>query len=129
MTQDRDADRTDRRAFLQAGALATASAISLSASASAQDAPAAQANPVVPRRKLGKTGVEITMLDQGAVRGPSLDGILRDSPTPRGSASSTPPRSMGRSPTSRSGSRRRPRSARKSSWSPRMSSGATPPRR
>ena len=61
MTQDRDADRTDRRAFLQA--LATASASSLNASASAQDAPGSPPIKVVPHRALGKTGVEITMLD------------------------------------------------------------------
>ena len=77
MTQDRDSDRTDRREFLQAGALATAAAVSLTPGASAQDAPAAQSPPVVPRRKLGKTGVEITMLDQGAIRGPSLDNVMR----------------------------------------------------
>ena len=33
----------------------------------------------MPKRVLGKTGVEITMLDQGSVRGPSLDAILRRS--------------------------------------------------
>ncbi|MHC5541866.1 aldo/keto reductase, partial [Singulisphaera rosea] len=32
---------------------------------------------VLPKRRLGKTGVDITMLDQGAVRGPSYDRILR----------------------------------------------------
>jgi predicted aldo/keto reductase-like oxidoreductase len=66
---------TDRRTFLQAGALATASAVGLATSLKAQDAPA-KAQPL-PRRKRGKTGVEITLLDQGAVRGPSLDRILR----------------------------------------------------
>ena len=75
MTQDRDSDRTDRREFLQAGALATAAAITLTPGLR-QDLPAAQAPPVVPKRTLGKTGVEITMLDQGAVRG-SLDNVLR----------------------------------------------------
>jgi uncharacterized protein len=68
-------DGTDRRTFLQAGALATASAISLTRRSKAQDA-AAKGSPL-PRRLLGGTGVEITMLDQGAVRGPSLDRILR----------------------------------------------------
>ena len=79
MTQDRDADRTDRRAFLQAGALATATvtAMSLARGAAAQGAPEAPAPQVVPRRSLGKTGVEITMLDQGAIRGPSLDNVMR----------------------------------------------------
>lgn len=70
-------NRTDRRTFLQAGALATASAMSLSSAAEAQQNDAVAKPPIVPRRKLGKTGVEITMVEQGAVRGPSLDSILR----------------------------------------------------
>jgi predicted aldo/keto reductase-like oxidoreductase len=70
---------TDRRAFLQAGALAAASAASLSPGLKAQEAPG-DANtraPVIPRRPLGRTGVEITVLDQGAVRGASHERILR----------------------------------------------------
>ncbi len=67
---------TDRRTFLQAGAAATAAALIPGATATAQDAEKAAA-PALPRRKLGKTGVEITMLDQGAVRSQSLDRILR----------------------------------------------------
>ena len=31
----------------------------------------------LPRRKLGKTGVQVTMLDQGAIRGSSVDRVLR----------------------------------------------------
>ena len=54
---------TDRRTFLQAGALATASALGAAPSAEAQDAPAKA--PVLPKRKLGKTGLEITMLEMG----------------------------------------------------------------
>jgi hypothetical protein len=58
---------TDRRTFLQAGAVATASALALSGGATAQ-----AADPkVLPKRKLGKTGVEITMLEMGS-------GALRD---------------------------------------------------
>ena len=67
---------TDRRAFLQAGALGTAAALAAGA-ARGDDAPAAKAVPIVPRRKLGKTGVEITMLDQGAVRSQALERILK----------------------------------------------------
>jgi aryl-alcohol dehydrogenase-like predicted oxidoreductase len=70
-----ETNSTDRRGFLQAGALATASVISLAPDVSAQDAAAKP--PALPRRPLGKTGVEITMLEQGAVRGESLDRILR----------------------------------------------------
>jgi uncharacterized protein len=59
----------DRRTFLQAGALATASALSMTQAAPAQDAAAQPA--VLPRRKLGKTGIEITLLEMGS-------GALRD---------------------------------------------------
>ena len=72
--------RTDRRTFLQAGAVAaaatSAAGLANGAGAMAQD-PAETKTPTVPRRVLGKTGVEITMLDQGAVRGPTLDSVLR----------------------------------------------------
>src|SRR5437762_282523 len=76
---DRNRNRTDRRTFLQAGALAAASAASLAPGASAQEKEAAAKPPTIPRRTLGKTGVEVTMLDQGAVRGPSLNAVLRQS--------------------------------------------------
>jgi predicted aldo/keto reductase-like oxidoreductase len=55
---------TDRRTFLQAGALATAAALGATSAAEAQDA-AASKTPVLPKRKLGKTGLEITMLEMG----------------------------------------------------------------
>ena len=54
---------TDRRTFLQTGALATAAALGAASSVEAQDAPAT--TPVLPKRKLGKTGLEITMLEMG----------------------------------------------------------------
>ena len=68
----------DRRDFLQAGALAAASALALGSStgaASAADAPAPDA--VIPRRPLGKTGAEITLLDIGTGAGKGVDRILR----------------------------------------------------
>jgi len=65
--------RTDRRTFLQVGALAAASAVSLAPASGAQEVVARDA--VLPRRKLGKTGIELTMLEQGAVRSP--DRVLR----------------------------------------------------
>jgi aryl-alcohol dehydrogenase-like predicted oxidoreductase len=65
---------TNRRAFLQAGALATASA--LGAGSAVQGAAAPARDQSLPRRKLGKTGVEITLLDQGAVRGEGINRIL-----------------------------------------------------
>jgi aryl-alcohol dehydrogenase-like predicted oxidoreductase len=55
---------TGRREFLQAGALATAAALGATGPAEAQDAPAKA--PVLPRRKLGKTDIEITMLELGS---------------------------------------------------------------
>ncbi len=69
----------DRRAFLQAGALA-ATTVGLTANGlRAQDnAPAPAKAPTLPRRKLGKTGVEITMLDYGSGgKPPGLDRLLR----------------------------------------------------
>jgi uncharacterized protein len=69
---------TDRRTFLQAGAVATAAALSLTPDLAAQDgvAPA----PVLPKRKLGRTGIEMTLLEMGtgALRERGvLDRLLR----------------------------------------------------
>jgi aryl-alcohol dehydrogenase-like predicted oxidoreductase len=72
-----ESPQTDRRTFLQAGALATASAASLASGLQAQDDTARAKPPTVPTRPLGKTGVRITMLDQGAVRGGNTDALLR----------------------------------------------------
>ncbi|SIO34834.1 hypothetical protein SAMN05444166_3983 [Singulisphaera sp. GP187] len=72
-------DSTNRRTFLQTGALATASAMSLAPGAAgvAQAQDAAAKTGVIPTRPLGKTGVNITLLDQGAVRSESLDRLFR----------------------------------------------------
>src|SRR4051794_23453497 len=71
----------DRREFLQAGVAATAAAATLSAGsgATAADEPRADGNkPALPRRMLGKTGVEVTLLTQGTVGQPgALDRLLR----------------------------------------------------
>ncbi len=70
-----DANFTDRRTFLQAGALATAGALGTS---SALDAQNAAPKPMeLPRRPLGKTGIDITILDQGTGKGPDVDRLLR----------------------------------------------------
>src|SRR5947209_14283830 len=66
---------TDRRTFLQAGALATASALGTAPGLRAQDAAAKSSE--LPRRPLGKTGVEVTILDQGTGKGPDVDRLLR----------------------------------------------------
>ncbi len=70
-----DMNRTDRRKFLQAGAIATAAAgaASVAPSLQAQEPPKAPA-PIL-TRTLGKTGVKVTVLEQGAVRG--QDRILK----------------------------------------------------
>jgi predicted aldo/keto reductase-like oxidoreductase len=72
-----DSMNAHRRTFLQAGALAATAGLSATSGASGQ----AQAKKTVeiPRRKLGKTGVEITMLEQGTVLGSGFDRILRSS--------------------------------------------------
>ncbi len=70
-----ESNLTDRRAFLQAGAAATAAALSTSAAANARDV---AAQPIeLPRRPLGKTGINITILDQGTGKGPDVDRLLR----------------------------------------------------
>ena len=67
----------DRREFLQAGTLATASAVAVgSASPSLGDEPKASKT-TLPTRKLGKTGVDVTILNQGTWQAPGLDRILR----------------------------------------------------
>jgi len=68
-----DVDRTDRRTFLQAGALATASTLCVTAGSEAQQVVAR--SPELPKRRLGKTGIELTILEQGAVLSP--DRVLR----------------------------------------------------
>jgi aryl-alcohol dehydrogenase-like predicted oxidoreductase len=72
---ERETHATDRRTFLQAGALAAATAMTANAVPAAQDAPAKVEE--LPRRKLGKTGVEITIIDQGTWRASGLDRLIR----------------------------------------------------
>jgi uncharacterized protein len=72
----------DRRGFLQTGVAATAAVGLASGVAHAQeptaDAKPGQNKPVLPKRVLGKTGVEVTMLTQGTVGQPaSLERLLR----------------------------------------------------
>jgi hypothetical protein len=70
---DRDESTFHRRGFLQAGAAVGASALALGT-------PGAHAAEdfVLPKRKLGKTGVEVTILNQGTWKAPdSLQRLLR----------------------------------------------------
>ncbi len=75
MNHDRTG-RIDRRRFLQAGAAATAGAASLTTSSPGQEAAAPNDTAVLPKRKLGKTGLEVTLLEQGAARR-DTDRVLR----------------------------------------------------
>ena len=70
-----ETDRTDRRTFLQAGVLAATSTLAAAPGAPAQDA--APKRMELPRRPLGKTGIDITILDQGTGKGPDVDRLLR----------------------------------------------------
>jgi uncharacterized protein len=73
--RDDDRSPTDRRTFLQAGAIAAAGALGTPAAQAAQDA---AARPIeLPRRPLGTTGIDITILDQGTGKGPDVDRLLR----------------------------------------------------
>ncbi|WP_435009660.1 aldo/keto reductase [Tundrisphaera lichenicola] len=70
----------DRREFLQAGAVATAAATLAvgSNSAIAADEKAGDLKPVLTRKPLGKTGVDVTILNQGTVGQPdALERLLR----------------------------------------------------
>ncbi len=69
---EHDRPEVDRREFLQAGALATATtvaALAAGSTASAQDA-----KTTLPTRKLGKTGVDVTILNVGTGAWRSLGG-------------------------------------------------------
>ena len=70
-----EAKLPNRRTLLQAGALATASALGASSTLSTQDT--ASKPMELPRRPLGKTGIDITILDQGTGKGPDVDRLLR----------------------------------------------------
>ncbi len=62
MAHDETLD-TGRRTFLQAGALATAATLGAAGGFEVHAAPAQAA--ILPKRKLGKTGLEITLLEMG----------------------------------------------------------------
>jgi uncharacterized protein len=71
----------DRRVFLQAGLVATAATTGLVAgNTAAQEAGSGIQKPTLPKRKLGKTGVEVTLLNHGTVGEPAgLSRLLRTS--------------------------------------------------
>ena len=69
----------DRRVFLQAGVVATAVTTGMVASdAAAQEPKGGNGKPSLPKRTLGKTGVEVTLLNHGTVGEPAgLNRLLR----------------------------------------------------
>ena len=73
-----DPSQVQRREFLQAGTVVTASALAVGpGSPSLGDEPKASKS-TLPTRKLGKTGVEVSILNQGTWRAPgALERILR----------------------------------------------------
>jgi uncharacterized protein len=79
--QDQGPDLTrpiGRRGFLEAGAgaLAVAAAIGDGRPAAAQDAPKATESAVLPKRKLGKSGIEVSMLNIGTWQSSGVERLL-----------------------------------------------------
>ena len=73
-----DPSQVQRREFLQAGALASAAALSLGSPSLGDESNASK--PTLPTRKLGKTGVDVTILNHGTWQAPGcLDRLLRTS--------------------------------------------------
>ncbi len=66
----------NRRGFIQAGAVAGSTALALGSNATAADE-AAQKTITVPTRVLGRTGVKVSILNQGTWKAESLNRILR----------------------------------------------------
>jgi len=71
---DNGAPQVNRRGFLQTGAAATA--LTMASATPGLAAPSDKAT-VLPRRPLGKTGVDVTILNQGTWQAASLDKLLR----------------------------------------------------
>jgi aryl-alcohol dehydrogenase-like predicted oxidoreductase len=75
-----DSSTVNRRAFLETGAaaLTAASTLTNGSVSLAQDAPATKANlNLLPKRPLGKTGVDVSILNLGTWKGVGLDRLLR----------------------------------------------------
>ena len=73
-------DKLNRRDFLQAGAaVAGASSLTIGTVAQAKtaDEPDKASKKTLPTRRLGKTGVDVTILNQGTWQASGLNRILR----------------------------------------------------
>ena len=67
----------DRRGFLQTGAIATATALTMATGSQAAPPSAKPPIQALPTRKLGKTGVEVTILNLGTWQSPGLNRLIR----------------------------------------------------
>jgi predicted aldo/keto reductase-like oxidoreductase len=67
----------NRRGFLQASVTAGSTAVALGSTMAAADEPLANRPLTLPTRELGRTGVKVTILNQGTFRGTGLNRILR----------------------------------------------------
>ena len=74
---DHDLSTYRRREFLQASAGAIATATALTLAPESQAAPQSAKSPMLPRRMLGKTGVDVTILNLGTWRSPGLNRLIR----------------------------------------------------
>jgi len=73
---DQNGSGFHRRGFLQTGALATTAAMTMASRTQAAPEPA-KLPAILPRRVLGKTGVEVTILNLGTWRSPGLNRLVR----------------------------------------------------
>jgi len=75
---DRDDQTIHRRDFLQtASAMTGATALAIGAATPTRADDDAASKTTLPRRVLGRTGVEVSILNQGTWRSPSLDRLVR----------------------------------------------------
>ena len=72
---DNDSTSLNRRDFVRTGAIAGAAAMTLANGSQAAPPPASK--PTLPRRPLGKTGVDVTMLNLGTWQSPGTARLLR----------------------------------------------------
>jgi uncharacterized protein len=74
---DREVTAAGRREFLKVGGLTTAAALIPPAAGAAAQQPAPHEPKAFPRRKLGKTGVDVTIVEQGTWRSSGTDRLIR----------------------------------------------------
>jgi predicted aldo/keto reductase-like oxidoreductase len=74
---EHDDQTVNRRGFLQTGAMASVSSLLLASATASKADDAAARKVTVPTRVLGRTGVEVSILNQGTWKSESLNRILR----------------------------------------------------